>query len=581
MLGRFGRIVAIAAVSGLALLAAMVDPPEASAYTEVPRTVLLNPSNWGGTYNLVEGTTAFTGSSSAELAVGRAALVAGTAPAVGTIGTLALGAGALSLGVAIGTGLDRMFDISCSISSTCGDTTDRTSGSYSAEQTHWTYYPTGQGGWVGSEASECASGNPCYLLRVNLIGVAAADTWSGIHGSGAMPAIEAAMTTGVSVGTYHHGNFGCGNPDCAFRSATVAQIEAMLDRSPVRPRTSEPYDVGLTGFTPASEPAYNSSMAEDIADALEAEGVDAAVEIAQEVDPAYEGLPPEEFTMPDCEGLTYAACLALLEAEGYVGSITTNELGIDDAVLALGGSNVVTTNPAAGVGAVGVEDDVTFNVNPDPLPLEVQAQLANETAVEYLARIGFDGEVTYVELPTDTSDPELGPSAPVRIVAPAPSSGTRSITVPYPEGDTPAERIPNEETTEITVYTNSPDMPLIPPGGIGGCEPWLEAEPDFGPVTDIDYGNKFPFGIFVWADELLDTLTTSPTAPGWEHSVPALDGRTVPAYEWDLSFFDDYMGIWRTLLSFALWVGAIWYLATSILGFRSAGDPAEAIDDVL
>jgi len=38
------------------------------------------------------------------------------------------------------------------------------------------------------------------------------------------------------------------------------------------------------------------------------------------------------------------------------------------------------------------------------------------------------------------------------------------------------------------------------------------------------------------------------------------------------------MSIWRDLLSVALWVGAVWVIATRLLGLN-LGDPGEAVDD--
>jgi hypothetical protein len=50
-------------------------------------------------------------------------------------------------------------------------------------------------------------------------------------------------------------------------------------------------------------------------------------------------------------------------------------------------------------------------------------------------------------------------------------------------------------------------------------------------------------------------------------------------YAFDLTYFDTYMATIRTLISFALWVGAIWYVGSALLGFRAGGDVSDAADE--
>jgi hypothetical protein len=42
---------------------------------------------------------------------------------------------------------------------------------------------------------------------------------------------------------------------------------------------------------------------------------------------------------------------------------------------------------------------------------------------------------------------------------------------------------------------------------------------------------------------------------------------------------DTYMGYWRDLVSFILWAGGIWLVATKLLGFKAGGDVTGAMDD--
>jgi hypothetical protein len=41
------------------------------------------------------------------------------------------------------------------------------------------------------------------------------------------------------------------------------------------------------------------------------------------------------------------------------------------------------------------------------------------------------------------------------------------------------------------------------------------------------------------------------------------------------------MAIIRSLISVALWVGAVYFLASRLLGFTAGGDPAAAADEAL
>lgn len=574
-------IAAVLAVVALAALAGTVAE-DARAYTgPAPWT---DTANWSAFRAVVTGATdASALSPGAASALTEAQIAAGAAPALGTLGVITLGASALATGYAIGTLLDHHFGISCAITA-CGSTsTSGIDGSYTTTLKRWNY--------VATDTTNSCPGDtaPCWVMLFNMSnGVGDIDVLANGYSSD-LSARAAVTAAALTVGAWHtrtgspSGPTGCG-VECEVYSATVAEMAAAVAQSPVQYCSGCSYDVGRSDITQSSDPGFSTGGGAPGA-SLSAQSTDVQVEVGQLVDPTWDGFPPEEFEMPDCEGLTYAACLALLEAEGFVGSIVTNTLGIDDAVLALGGGNVVTTDPAAGYGSVGLEDEVTFNENPDPLPLELQAAIANETTVEYLERMGITGDgyaITYTELPAELGDPLRGPDAPVRVTIPKPGGGTRKVPVPYP-GDSPApERVepPNEETpVEITVEVNPPGMP--PVGGGGGCDPWLSADPDFGPVTDIDWGDKFPFGIFAWAGTLLDTLTTSAVAPGWSHPMPDVGTHPVPDYAWDLDFFDSYMSIWRTMLAWVMWVGALWYLGTSMLGFRTGGNPGDAVDDVL
>lgn len=582
---KYGRgIGALTVVVAVLAVASGVTPSRAFAYQGPAADVILEPGNYGLVESYVTNPIPATVSTDAATQTLRARMSVGLVPLLDRVGVAASG---ITVGYAIGTGLNEWFDISGSILDNILGTDTACSGPAGVHQIDWTIYDTSPHPWVNSlswprvvlEHGGCVASAPIPP-----------DIWVD---PGSSDAFAGPMTTfSCGGGPWTLSNIAIsGAPGafaniCTITPATLAGALEVTDFGTGSYAGSAGSSVKTIGsYTPPAAPDETDSEADTMRAELLA-GDDATdVEIAMAIDPAYEGPVPETFEMPDCEGLTAAACLALLEAEGWVGSSSSNELGIDDAVLALGGSQVTTTNPAAGTGAVGLEDDVELNLNPEVMPLEVQAMLENETAVAYIERIGFAGTVTYVPLTDATGDPLRGPSTAVRITAPAPGGGTRKIAVPLP-GVTPGpSRIPNEETTEIEIETNPDTYPPTEAGGPGGCDPWMDAEVDFAPILGLDLGEKFPFGIFVWAEDLLDTFDTTAEAPGWAHHVPDLN---VPGagiyefddYEWDLEFFDDYMEIFRTIVSWCLWIGAVYYIGTSLLGIRGTGNPGSAIDDV-
>jgi hypothetical protein len=105
----------------------------------------------------------------------------------------------------------------------------------------------------------------------------------------------------------------------------------------------------------------------------------------------------------------------------------------------------------------------------------------------------------------------------------------------------------------------------------------------------VAIGNKFPFGVFAYAAGIIGDFNVAPTAPDFSLRAKATgtNGINLDApYDVNLggprmTSLDTYMGYWRDLLSFAMWVGAIWLLATKLLGFSTGGDPGGAVDEVL
>ncbi len=115
-----------------------------------------------------------------------------------------------------------------------------------------------------------------------------------------------------------------------------------------------------------------------------------------------------------------------------------------------------------------------------------------------------------------------------------------------------------------------------PPGDVTGAS--CDCPPvDFSPITDADLGGKFPFAVITWVGTWLGALVSDPDAPVFDFTNPTYWGDT--HYTVDLEVLDSYMATIRTLLSWCIWVGAVWWFGTRLLGFRHTGDPGAAVDD--
>lgn len=210
-----------------------------------------------------------------------------------------------------------------------------------------------------------------------------------------------------------------------------------------------------------------------------------------------------------------------------------------------------------------------------------------ETYAEYVARLrqlGWLGTATRTALPEDEFDPLVGPNA---VSALRPQSGQLVRTAYWPistvqigidwsvefftnpaNAPTPSESLPAPGTPVPPEAPPVSEPPFVPPPG----------PLDFTPITDIDWGCKFPFGfITCYAVYVTDTFDVSADAPRFDFN---LDQLGIGHYIVDLNVMDEYMAIWRAILTVAIWVGAVYWVAANLLGFKAAGDPGAAVDDV-
>lgn len=212
--------------------------------------------------------------------------------------------------------------------------------------------------------------------------------------------------------------------------------------------------------------------------------------------------------------------------------------------------------------------------------LSLPEPLQNETYPQYIERLRAAGAVGTITVSTDSTTYPGGSPAAL-----APDGTVTRVTV-----GTDVARRYNATTGELEWPNNSPiinaadtaitlhAIPGTPADGIGGI--------DFSPISDLDPGCKFPYGFICYAQDVNAWFDVTPTAPRFDLPVHGLtaSGSTVTLgnhYDVNLNVMDDYMEIWRSLLSVVIWIGAVYILATRLLGFKAGGDPGEAMDDVL
>lgn len=244
---------------------------------------------------------------------------------------------------------------------------------------------------------------------------------------------------------------------------------------------------------------------------------------------------------------------------------------------------------AINAGDEGAQDDadeaaiewITFNIDPDAVLDEVDEIVTLpkpgplETYQDYLVRLragGWLGEADVTVLTPETIDEAVGPSgvSKVRLLL-------ESGTVVHSTATWPAQSPRFHRDTAIRLVVN-PAEGVDVPGG--------ESELDFTPLTELDPGCKFPYGFICYATEVTGWFDVSADAPVFSFDVNDVEtpvgtfdlGTYGPV---DLNVMDAWASLWRALVTVVLWIGGVYWLAVSLLGFRAGGDPGEALDDVL
>jgi hypothetical protein len=218
--------------------------------------------------------------------------------------------------------------------------------------------------------------------------------------------------------------------------------------------------------------------------------------------------------------------------------------------------------------------------NTIPLPQPPDPNQTCDDYVSMLATIGYIGDASCVTLPETSADPRVGPGGPVKITWPVPGGGIRVLS-PWSWPD-PIPQIQPEQT--LTIYQNPDDTPPIDTGtgGDGGgggtdtsCAPVSVPSLDLTPLENVDFGNKFPFGVVAWMKNGI---------AGWDTGLSDAPTLTLPMFydnfgstdpvntTIDLSRFDPFMITFRALLVLEATIGAIWAYGSAALGWGRGGE---------
>jgi hypothetical protein len=306
--------------------------------------------------------------------------------------------------------------------------------------------------------------------------------------------------------------------------------------------------------------------------------------LKKSADPTY-GFP----VAPNCAGLTSSACVAAFSSAGFTATPTVSTASFSGADVAKPPLTVITQSPGALV-AADPASTITITVNPadTDMPFAIPRPLVGETYADYISRLqslGYIGAITYVDLDDTSGDLDLGPSGVPRVGI---QIGTNTTTVQVITKSWPIPNPKIKAGSGITVYRNPTDFPAVTPeptpadpanpppyepgsgtpgGGVGGnCGPVVPGV-NLNPFTSIDFGGKFPFGIFGWIGDALSPIVAAPSAPVFDIPI-FLMGNSYSMHV-DLSPANPYMATVRLLMEIGIGIASLVLLASSLLGFRA------------
>lgn len=221
---------------------------------------------------------------------------------------------------------------------------------------------------------------------------------------------------------------------------------------------------------------------------------------------------PAKVIVPDCDGLLWPACKDLLQDAGL--DPTRDALNWQGAVIERPAGAVVETQPAAGAEVdTGAAVTVVTNPSEDGMPVVMPEPSSDpnehyQTFLDELGQLGFPAPLLQ-ELTETTYNPERGPSAVASVV---PKPGTRFD--------------PSKPLPQPSVNVNPPTVPIVDDDG--SCDGLALDTIDLSPLF-VSLGDRFPFGLPGYADELFTEWSVSSAPPNF--TVPL-----IPNVDWTVDF---------------------------------------------
>jgi hypothetical protein len=503
----WGMMLGFPAFILVGLIVALFLVSDANAYVGSPDPVIQTPDYFPTEWEYMTGGAAIPSPSESNALMPAEMISSGPIGASVEAGTTATtffqAAGAFGIGISIGTGLNHWLHISCAISGGCDggasstnggtvgawtftgfryeDTTQCFSASIVCSAHNKTYIAT------FSHTSDCStpydgSGSNVYSWMSTSYGY----SWPGLEAcvANTMAAVYAAIATQISEGmcTIEQSsptkNYGV----CV---ASEAQFGKFLQVDTQGNTGDHPTDHSITA--PAT-PSTCDSNCTALQGAMVTAPSPAKVDLAKDLDPAYEG---EGFTLPQ----------------------------------------------------------------PSP----------NETSADWEAGLDplYTGTITEVDLTDATGVPEMGPSAVARIQL------TPSNTV-YDPLNWPSGGVGIVYAQNMTVYVNPSDYAPVSTATQGNCE---SCAIDWGPISSISFGTKFPFGLFSWVNSLFGSIPDSGTCPTLSIAKPSAIGGGTQDISFCSSLWED---TWRPIvfsfLEAFMTAAGIIFLAKKILGYGGSDE---------
>jgi hypothetical protein len=531
--------------------------------------------------------TSTTSAQAARTAVLDAQRASRFMPRLATLNTLTLGVGAFTLGWTIGRTLDTHV---LHLSGPAGWSTAAAPSLSSIQWKHQT------GTWCGTCGSIGATDGWALMVQSATHSSTDPRLWNGT--SGALTNAQLDYLESGAFGPYYDNSPNCGGGvgGGATRCGVVFKTDTEMETALV-PTYNGPAS-GAPSFTPTETRSTSYAVPGTAGNTADMTAARAALGSGTSADRWVDettghgtGAPPIDGTLtgPNCVGmLTSSACTAALTTLGHTGTVNVNVATTATANASMAANSVISQSWTSGTPILET-GTLTITVNPaaGAMPFALPAPLYGETADDYRTRLitaGLLGTATLTTLTEDTAVPQLGRSATVRVRV-----GTSTLTVPVPTTTPfPSPGTAVSPWTSPTVRADSdveieqnpdtlPDYGAVPGSGSDDC-PCPIGAIDFSPLSEISTGSTFPFGIFTFFGDILGHFNVTPEAPGWDFTL-GTSAVGEYAFNWDLDAFSAYMAIVRSLISVALWIGAVWLLATRLLGFHAGGDLTEAADD--